>query len=64
MKCILIRQRFFKAIDHSYVEIDSTEKRAGMNELALFASILNITSDSVLRKVEDIDSNKNLCGNI
>lgn len=57
MKCILIQQRVFKAIDESYVATDMAEKRAEMNDLALSAIILNL-SDCVLRKVEDIESAK------
>lgn len=50
LKCILIQQRVFKAIDHSYVATDTSKKRVEMNEFALSAIILNL-SDSVLRKV-------------
>lgn len=59
MKCIFIQQRVFKNIDESYAATDTTNKRIEMNELAMSALILNL-SDSVLRKVEDIDYVKDL----
>lgn len=53
MKCILVQQRVFKAIDPSFT-IGTDEKKIEMNELALSAIILNL-SDNVIRKVGSLD---------
>ncbi|KAL8553934.1 hypothetical protein ACS0TY_002262 [Phlomoides rotata] len=55
MKCILIQQKVFKAIDNSYASTETNDKKAEMNELALSAIILNL-SDSVIRKVGSIET--------
>ncbi|XP_057797809.1 receptor-like protein 19 [Salvia miltiorrhiza] len=59
MKCILIQQHVFKAVDHSYADNETEEKKSDMNELALSSIILNL-SDCVLRKVGVCDSAKDL----
>lgn len=59
IKCILIQQRVFKAINHSYADKETEENKAEMNELACSTIILNL-SDSVLRKVGILESAKDL----
>ncbi|KAH6797668.1 hypothetical protein C2S52_022222 [Perilla frutescens var. hirtella] len=57
MKCILIQQHVFKAIDLSYPSGTTDTKKAEMNELAYSTLILNL-SDSVIRKVVPSESGK------
>ncbi|KAL8549278.1 hypothetical protein ACS0TY_008215 [Phlomoides rotata] len=59
MKCILIHQRVFKAIDESYSTNETADKKTEMNEIGLSSIVLNL-SDSVLRKVGQMDSAKDL----
>ncbi|KAL8490945.1 hypothetical protein ACS0TY_022814 [Phlomoides rotata] len=59
MKCILIQQRVFKAVDESYSANETEDKKTEMNEFALSSIVLNL-SDSVLRKVGQLDFAKDL----
>ncbi|KAL2232792.1 UNVERIFIED_CONTAM: Retrovirus-related Pol polyprotein from transposon TNT 1-94 [Sesamum indicum] len=59
MKGILIQQKVFKAIEGSYVENVSEEKKRENDEFAYSSIILNL-SDTVLRKVGKLESSKAL----
>ncbi|KAL0444706.1 UNVERIFIED_CONTAM: Retrovirus-related Pol polyprotein from transposon TNT 1-94 [Sesamum latifolium] len=59
MKGILIQQRVFKAIDGKYTENISEEKRLENDEFAYSSIILNL-SDSVIRKVGNQNSTREL----
>ncbi|KAL0444068.1 UNVERIFIED_CONTAM: hypothetical protein Slati_2129500 [Sesamum latifolium] len=59
MKGILIQQKVFKAINGKYSEGISDEKRLENDEFAYFSIILNL-SDSVIRKVGNQNSVKDL----
>ncbi|KAL0402478.1 UNVERIFIED_CONTAM: Retrovirus-related Pol polyprotein from transposon TNT 1-94 [Sesamum latifolium] len=59
MKGILIQQKVFKAIDGKYPENISEEKQLKNDEFAYSSIILNL-SDSVIRKVENQKSTRDL----
>ena len=59
LKCVLIQQKVYKAVDLSYSDTDTDATRAEMNELACSTIVLSL-SDSVIRKVGVIDSAKDL----
>ncbi|KAL2227396.1 UNVERIFIED_CONTAM: Retrovirus-related Pol polyprotein from transposon TNT 1-94 [Sesamum indicum] len=59
MKGILIQQKVFKAIDGKYAENISEEKKLENDEFAYSSIVLNL-SDTVLRKVEKLESSKAL----
>ncbi|XP_042056455.1 uncharacterized protein LOC121801050 [Salvia splendens] len=55
LKCILIQQKVFKAVDGSLPDDTPQEKLDEMNELARAAIVLNL-SDFVIRKIDHIES--------
>ncbi|KAL0449220.1 UNVERIFIED_CONTAM: hypothetical protein Slati_1478400 [Sesamum latifolium] len=59
MKGILIQQKVFKAIDGKYSENISDEKRLENYEFAYSSIILNL-SDTVIRKVDNLTTTKEL----
>ena len=59
LKCVLIQQKVFKAIDEKFSDSDDDAKKAEMNELACSTILLSL-SDSVIRKVGVIDNAKDM----
>lgn len=55
MQCVLVQQRVYKAIDHSYIKAITDAKKTELNDL-VYSTIMFNLSDYVIRKVDTFES--------